>query len=51
MLASNLQHVNLKSPITSWLQKLDNCFFCAKMQALMPKWDKCLNFSGNYVKA
>jgi len=29
--------------VISWLQTLDTGFFCTKMQALVPWWDKCLN--------
>ena len=40
----------MKQAVTSWLQTLDttlslSLFFGGQLQALMPWWDNCLNFS------
>jgi len=39
--------VDVKQSITIWLQTLDTTFFYAKIQALVPQWDKCSNVSGD----
>jgi hypothetical protein len=36
--------------VTTWLQTLDTDCFYAEMQALVPEWDKCLSFIGDYVE-
>jgi len=41
-------HVNHTD--TSWLQTLDTNFYYTNIQALMPKWDKCLDFYGDQLE-
>jgi len=36
---------NMKQAVTSWQQALDTSFFCARIQALEPWWNKFLNVS------
>lgn len=39
-----------KQAANSRLETLDTYSFHAGMQALVPRWDKCLNVSGEYVE-
>jgi hypothetical protein len=39
----------VKQAVTSWLHTLDTDFY-AVIQAVMPRWDKCLNVIGNYME-
>jgi hypothetical protein len=41
---------DVKEAVTSWLQTLDNDFFHIVIQALVPRWDRCVNVTGDYVK-
>jgi hypothetical protein len=34
----------------SWLQTLDTNFYYTNIQALMPQWNKCLDFYGDHVE-
>jgi hypothetical protein len=38
----------VKQAVTSWLQPLENNFFCAGTKALTPQAEKCLGFSDDY---
>lgn len=40
----------VKQVVTSWLQSLDTDLFYDGIQALMPRWDKCLNVNGDYIE-
>jgi hypothetical protein len=42
-------NADVKQAVTFWLQTPDTSFFCAKIQALMWQWDKCLNVNGEYM--
>jgi hypothetical protein len=37
----------MKPAVTSLLQPHDTNFFYARIQALLPQWDKCLNVKGD----
>jgi len=41
------KHANVKQAVTSWLQTIDTNFFYAKIQALVPRWDKRFNVNGD----
>jgi hypothetical protein len=41
---------DVKQAVISWLQTLYARLFHAKIQALVPWWDKCLNVNTNYVE-
>ena len=40
---------DVKQAVT-WLQTFDTDFFYIGMQALVPRWCKCLNVSGDYTE-
>jgi hypothetical protein len=40
---------NMKRAVTSCQHTLDTSFFCARIQALEPRWDKFLNVSDDCV--
>jgi len=41
---------NMKQPVTFWLQTLNPYFFYTSIQALVPRWDKCLDVNSDYVE-
>ena len=41
---------DVKQAVTSSLQTLDNDFHCTRLEALVSRWEKCLNVSGDYEK-
>ena len=41
---------DVKEAVTSWLQTLDNDFFHIAIQALVPRWDRCVNVTDDYVE-
>jgi len=40
----------MKQAVTSSLETRDTNFFCARIQALVARWDKCLNVNGYSVE-
>ena len=42
---------DVKQAVTSRLQEHDTDFFHATTQALVPRWDKWLNWIGDYVES
>jgi hypothetical protein len=46
-LARDLQWADMKQAVTCCFQTLDSDFFCARIQVLLPWWDKCLSVSGD----
>jgi hypothetical protein len=40
----------MKQTLMSWLQTLDTDFFNARVQVLVPWWDRFLNVNGTFVE-
>jgi hypothetical protein len=40
----------VQQAVMSWLQELDTDFFCARIDALVYRWDKCFDKYGDYVE-
>jgi hypothetical protein len=40
----------MKVAVTSWLQILDTDFFYARIQTLVPMWEKYFNVNGDYME-
>jgi len=42
-------YADMKQAVTFWLWTPDTSFYCAKIQALVWQWHKCLNVNGEYM--